>query len=82
MCPANPIFPLSASGGAFVFEVFEDDATMLKRRLGEIAGESFSGKLASLEVCRSTHPGLALLQHKPTMRAVIMVHKLLDAVIQ
>lgn len=77
---ANPIFPISDVDGTLTFEVFEADAASLKRSLGKLDeycldDKHFSGKLVSLEMCRSTHPGLALLRNKPTMRAVMTIHK-------
>jgi hypothetical protein len=78
---ANPIFPISESEGSLIFEVLENDAALLKRRLGKIdeyclnAGKPFSGKLESLEICQSTHQGLAYLRHKATMRAVMTIRK-------
>jgi hypothetical protein len=81
---ANPIFPISDSGeeGKVTFEVFEQDATSLKLRLGKVEsycmddGEPFFGELISLEACLSTHPGLAFLREKPTMRGVMKIHNI------
>jgi hypothetical protein len=85
---ANPIFPIFESADSFVFEVFEQDASLLKNRLGKMdeyrlgTGQPFSGKLDRLEKCESTHPGLAHLRNKPTLRAVMTVHKVLSDVKQ
>jgi hypothetical protein len=79
---SNPIFPISeVDGRKLIFEVFEDDAASLERRRGQIdeycvdATEPFLGELVSLEMCQSTHPGLALLREKPTMRGETTIHK-------
>lgn len=80
---ASPIFPLTdPSTGVFTFEVFDEDASSLKSRLGKVETYGvdpeqppFVGQLKSLDVCKSTHPGLALLRDKRTLRAIIIVHK-------
>lgn len=79
MC-ANPILPTSdldlRVGATFAFEVFERDATSLQPRLGEehqysVDSRAISGKLTSLEPCRSTHPGLSFLRDTPTLRGIL-----------
>lgn len=79
---ANPIFlisPLRVKSGAEVtFEVFEEDAAALKSLIGEphlyhLDGELFWAQLNSLEPCESTHPGLYLLRHKPTLRGMFSI---------
>ena len=81
---ANPIFVTSAieklqTGAKLIFEVFEQDAAALGQLLGETRiyvltpPGNFWGKLDILEPCQSTHPGLALLRHKPTLRGVLAV---------
>jgi hypothetical protein len=77
---ANPVFPLSdGRDGAFEFEVFELDSTSLKNRLRKIDSyivdniPPFFGELVSLDLCQSTHPGLALLRDRPTLRGVIKI---------
>ena len=81
---ANPIFPLTelvvTPEAEFAFEVFEDDSDSLRRQLGQIEhyaldGSTFWAKLSTLEPCASTHPGLALLRHKPTLRGVMIVER-------
>jgi hypothetical protein len=80
---ANPIFPLSENEGALVFEVFKDDSTSLKHRIGTKenymldGGRPFLGEVVSLEPCESTHAGLSLLRHKPTLRGKIKIHSYL-----
>ena len=81
---ANPIFPLdpvTVRGGAEIrFEVFEVDAGKLKSLVGahrcfyiDQKTGVFWARLNSLERCVSTHPGLALLRDKPTLRGVLIV---------
>jgi len=81
---ANPIFPLDALNvrgeKEIRFEVFDADANELKAIVGthqcfyidETSGV-FWARLRSLEPCVSTHPGLALLRDKPTLRGVLVV---------
>ena len=81
---ANPIFPLDALNvrgeGEFRFEVLDAAASQLKAIVGmhrcfyidETSGV-FWAQLRSLEPCVSTHPGLALLRDKPTLRGVLVV---------
>ena len=87
-CPptsaANPIFLLDAlnirGGGEFRFEVLDAVASQQKAIVGmhqcfyidETSGV-FWAQLRSLEPCVSTHPGLALLRDKPTLRGVLVV---------
>jgi hypothetical protein len=80
---ANPIFVLRhppdfAAGGTITFEVLEVDAEGLKAILNRpttfaLDGRSFSGSLTHLGKNISTHPGLALLREKPTLRGAITV---------
>jgi hypothetical protein len=85
---ANPIFPLSdPDTGTFTFEVFEADSRMLKSRLGktelyaglEPGKPPFFGQLVKLEPDESTHSALLFLRDKPTMRAVMTVHKMMPS---
>ncbi len=80
---ANPIFlpsPLrTESGGEVTFEVFEIDAGGLKdlvgtKQLYHLDNALFWAELRSLQPCQSTHPGLSLLRHKPTLRGVFLMH--------
>ncbi len=79
---ANPVFPISEpDAGILVFEVFDQDSTGLRRRLGQIEQyvldprkPAFWGRVTRIEPCQSTHPGLSLLRHKPTLRVEITVH--------
>ena|ERR1700730_848237 len=81
---ANPIFPTSdVNNDTLTFEVFEADAASLKHRLGKIDQycldkEPFFGELVSIEMCRSSHPALAHLRDKPTMRGVMTIHSALS----
>jgi hypothetical protein len=80
---ANPIYLTCdldwRDGVTLSFEIFVADATSLKSRLGEVeqycldSQASFWGKLTILEPCQSTHPGLRLLRHKPTLRGVLTI---------
>ena len=80
---ANPIFltsPLrTESGGEVTFEVFEIDAGGLQAVIGakqlyHLDNKLFWAELKSLQPCQSTHPGLSLLRHKPTLRGVFLMH--------
>ncbi len=80
---ANPIFPfdpVAFHGGAEIgFEVFDVDASELKSLVGsyrcfcidETSGILWA-QLKSLELCVSSHPGLAMLRGKPTLRGVLV----------
>jgi hypothetical protein len=73
---ANPIFPLSTDQTRITFEILEDDAAALRRLVGRAAfyvidGVSAAVRLKSLAACTSTHPGLALMREKPTLRGVL-----------
>ena len=81
---ANPIFVVSDSGRAqgarLVFEVFEEYAASLRPLLGKFeqflidpAEGLFFAQLTSLEPCRSTHPGLARMRDRATLRAVLTI---------
>ena len=80
---SSPIFIISKpdefhSGSEIIFEVFEEDATALKAQIGNpqyyaLGSSPFWAKLKSLEPCESTHPGLASLRHKTTLRGVFSV---------
>ena len=81
---ANPIFLLDAvtstPGSEVAFEVFDDAAGHLKILVGQhrcfyIDDEVgvFWARLESLNPCGSTHPGLALLKHKPTLRGLFVI---------
>jgi hypothetical protein len=79
---ANPVFVISPiqecrNGTELIFEVFEADAEALKRLVGApqlyvFNSTSAWGKLKSLDPCESTHPGLAYLRNKPTLRGVLV----------
>ena len=78
----NPIFPTSqieglSNGSEVVFEVLEIDADGLAvgdTKYYTIDGaKPFWGKVKLLELCRSTHPELALLRQQPTLRCVLEV---------
>lgn len=82
---ANPIFPLDneplRDGGVLRFELFERDATMLKRLRGKVEQfgfehRAFMGELLSLELCEATSTALQLVG-KPVMRGEIRIHRLL-----
>lgn len=88
---ANPIFIISdggrQKGAELVFEVFERDATGLRARLGKYEQYGidptqlmFTAKLTSLEPCESTHPGLALLRERPTLRGVLRIEGEIDLI--
>jgi hypothetical protein len=78
---ANPIFVISSiqelrDGTELIFEVFEDDAAALRPLVGQaryyaLNSSSSWGILKSLGPCDSTHPGLAHLRHKRTLRGVL-----------
>jgi hypothetical protein len=79
---ANPIFLTSPieglqNGSKIVFEIFEIDAGGLivsETKYYTIDGrQPFWGKVKLLEPCESTHPGLALLRDKPTLRCVLEI---------
>lgn len=81
---ADPIFPLDAlnvrGGGEFSFEVFDVDDCELKAFIGEHrcffiddTSGTFWARLQSLEPCVSTHPALALMRDRPTLRAVLVI---------
>jgi hypothetical protein len=82
---ANPIFIISENvnwrGGQLEFEVFDADIARLKTLVGRdelfVIGTErvFWGKLVSLEQHESTHPGLAMLRHKPTRLGIMTVHE-------
>ena len=74
-------------GAELVFEMFEVDAGCLRARLGEFRNygldrgqQLFSAKLTSLEPCESTHPGLALLRDRPTLRGVFTIEGEIDLI--
>lgn len=88
---ANPIFIISDGGrkkdAKLVFEVFDNSASGLRRRLGRSDNYGvdpnqplFSAKLTSLEPCESTHPGLALLRDRPTLRGVLTIDGEIDLI--
>jgi hypothetical protein len=77
---ANPVFvitPDRLEGGADVtFEVFEEDATALKALLDKpehyvLDSTLLWAQLKVLEPCESTHPGLALLRNRSTLRGLL-----------
>ncbi len=88
---ANPIFIISdggrKTGAKLVFEVFDNSARGLRRRLGkpdtygiDPTQPLFSAILTSLEPCKSTHPGLALLRDRPTLRGVLTIEGEIDLI--
>jgi hypothetical protein len=69
----------SIPGAEITFEVFDADAGQLKGLVGEhrflhVADcvGVFWVQLKSLKPCESTHPGLKLLRHKPTLRGMTL----------
>ena len=76
---ANPIFPISPlsapAGGSIEFEVFEHDAELLIAHVGtshlfyinDDTG-AFAAMLSPFVRIISTHPGLALMRDRPTLR--------------
>jgi hypothetical protein len=77
---ANPIFVTSRSAAEIRFEVLEKDAETLSKLVGIdqyffLDGDTFWGKLRTLEPCDSTHAALAMLRDKRTLRAVMSVIK-------
>ena len=79
---ANPIFltsPIRVERGAqLTFEVFETDAAILKDLVGTkqlyyLDHELYWAELISLELGESTHPSLALLRDKATLRGVFSI---------
>lgn len=83
---ASPVFFTSPTdslqiGAEITFEVSERDASALKPLVGKdeyyvINFEThFWARLKILEPCKSTHPGLALLRDRPTLRGVLTVFK-------
>jgi hypothetical protein len=80
---ANPIFltsPLrTASGAEVTFEVFQVNAHRLQALIGSkqlysLDHQLFWAELKSLQPSESTHPGLARLRDKPTLRGVFLMH--------
>jgi hypothetical protein len=76
---------VSVTGGARLeFEILEKNASRLPsligaRRLFAIGADyTFWGRLISLEPCTSTHPGLGLLRHEPTLRGALVVDAMLE----
>jgi hypothetical protein len=66
------------SGSEITFEVLEEGAEALKALIGKrqhyvLDTMPFGGELKSLDPCSSTHPGLAYLQPKRTLRGVLSV---------
>jgi hypothetical protein len=81
---ANPIFVISESDTHLTFEVLKQDAAALIPLIGKsynyvYGSDPFWGQLKSLEPCESTHPGLALLREKATLRGVFLLMKLAKA---
>jgi len=86
---ASPVYPTSQPdyrpGARLTFEVLEVDASSLKRLVGktETFGTDpqqlpFIGKLVSLDHCTSTVVALSRLRHKPAMRGVIVIERMID----
>jgi hypothetical protein len=86
---ANPVHLTEPAdfrdGGRIAFEVLEADASYLKRLIGKT--ETFgldpqqlplSARLIALEPCKSTVDALSLLRHKPAMRGVLSIHRVID----
>jgi hypothetical protein len=64
------------NGSMLIFEVLETGAESLKSRVGMTLHYVFErqavwGRLESLEACDSSHPGLALMRDRATLRGVI-----------
>jgi|WetSurMetagenome_2_1015567.scaffolds.fasta_scaffold79125_2 hypothetical protein len=77
---ANPIFVISESDTKLTFDVLEHDSAALIPLIGKWQTYAhgynlFFGQLKSLDTCESTHPGLALLREKATLRAVFLIFK-------
>jgi hypothetical protein len=81
---ANPIFPIGSEevreGLSLVFEVFEIDATTLKRLIGKrelygFEGYAFAGELISLEPCDQPET-VAGAVNKLVLKGVLRIHKL------
>lgn len=80
---ANPLFMLDpiviVDGAEARFEVFDVDAGMLKSLVGKHqcfymdSVGIFWAQIKSLELCTSTHPGLALLRNRPTLRGTFVM---------
>jgi hypothetical protein len=80
---ANPIFLLSphenlTTGGTVTFEVLEKNADGLRALIGQtklyvIDGSRLWATLRELIACTSTHSGLNIMRHKPTLRGVLAV---------
>jgi hypothetical protein len=75
---ANPIFPLSHTEAELIFEVFEADAAGLRALIGPSAllylDKTFWARLETLDPCTSTHPGLARLRAKATLRGRFTIY--------
>ncbi len=81
---ANPIFILSQvddrRGAEIAFEVFEEDAGILKTLIGKKRlyyinppEKIFWGELTELDACTSIHPALTLLRDRRTLRGIFTV---------
>ena len=79
---ANPVYvtsPIEAEGSSeVIFEVFEQAGIALKNLVGKIqyfrmGDQQFWAELKTLDPCESTHPGLALLRNRKTLRGVLRV---------
>ncbi len=77
---ANPVYvtsPIEVSSEV-KFEVFEEAEISLKNLVGKIryfrlGVQAFWAELKTLDPCESTHPGLALLRDRKTLRGVLCV---------
>jgi len=80
----NGLFLLSeidnlTPGSKIAFEVLESDVFGLQDLVGEThyyamgSQIAFWGRIEPLEPCESTHPGLACLRARPTLRGCITV---------
>ena len=76
---ANPIYPVSElsalTSGSIEFEILESDADLLVAHVGTphvfyISDETgtFDARLSPFVRVISTHPGLALMRDRPTLR--------------
>jgi hypothetical protein len=62
------------------FEVLAADSTSLQLRVDQelhymLDSRCCLGKVTSIEPCRSTHPGLAVLRDRPAMKATLQILK-------
>ena len=82
---ANPIFPTSPvefnNGVGITLEVLERNSAVLKTLIGKerryvFGTESFWARLDCLDLCDSTHQGLALLRDKETLKGLLVITRM------